>query len=135
MHYQMQIRSILKFFGMLVMAKFNRRMSRIRYNNGGEYTSNEWKNYCKFNGIETEPTVPYTPHQNGVEERMNLTLMNKARAMLYESGLKKDLWYEAIMCATYLTNRSPTFALKDENSGKIQTSKLKLQILIIQIDV
>lgn len=102
----------------MVKAKFGQSISRLRYDNGGEYTSNEFKDFCKSNGIEVEPTVAYTPHQNGVAERMNLTLMNKVRPMLYESGLNKELWNEAVMCATFLTNRSPTSALNGENSGK-----------------
>jgi transposase InsO family protein len=33
-------------------------------------------------GIRVELTMPYTPSQNGVAERLNRTLIIKARAML-----------------------------------------------------
>ncbi len=34
--------------------------------------------------------------------------------MLFEDGLTKTLWGEAVFTATYLTNRSPTTALPDK---------------------
>ena len=43
--------------------------------NGGEYTSKEFEDYLKKNGIRHERTVPKTPEQNGVAERMNRTLV------------------------------------------------------------
>lgn len=49
---------------------------------------------------------------------MNRTLMEKARSMLYESTLEKELWCEAVLCATYATNRSPTRAISGANVGK-----------------
>ena len=32
-------------------------------------------------GIARQNTTPYTPHQNGVAERMNKTLMERTRSM------------------------------------------------------
>ena len=43
----------------------------IRTDNGGEYLSGEFKTYLKSKGIRHELTVPHTPEQNGVAERMN----------------------------------------------------------------
>ena len=42
---------------------------------GSEYTSKEFEDYLKKNGICHECTVPKTPEQNGVAERMNRTLV------------------------------------------------------------
>lgn len=88
------------------------RIEKIRCDNGGEYSSNEMKNFCAMKGIVIEYTTPYDPELNGVAERMNRTLLEKARAMLTESSLAKFLWGEAIMTATYLANRSPTSSLE-----------------------
>lgn len=55
--------------------------------------------------------MPYTPEQNGVNERMNSTLVERARAMLQGSGVDKIFWEQAIQTAAYLVNRSPTNAL------------------------
>ena len=38
-----------------------RNIKVLRMDNGGEYTSNEFKNFCKGEGIKRELTTPYTP--------------------------------------------------------------------------
>ena len=53
--------------------------------NGGECTSKEFEDYLKKNGICHEHTVPKSPEQNGVAERMNWTLVETVRAMLSDS--------------------------------------------------
>jgi transposase InsO family protein len=40
----------------------------LRSDNGGEYTSKEFVNFCKDVGIKRELTTPYNPQQNGVAE-------------------------------------------------------------------
>ena len=70
--------------------------------------------FCGEKGISHEFTVPYCPQQNGVAERMNRTIMERARSMLYQVKLPLDFWAEACSRAVYLHNRSPTTALKDE---------------------
>ena len=86
----------------------------LRSDNGGEYTSNNFAKFCGEKGISHEFTVPYCPQQNGVAERMNRTIMERARSMLYQAKLPLDFWAEACSTAVYLHNRSPTTALKDE---------------------
>ena len=56
----------------------------LRTNNGGEYTSNEFMEYCSTEGINKEHTVPHTPQQNGVVERKNRTMVGVAKAMLLD---------------------------------------------------
>ena len=87
-------------------------LKTVRSDNGGEYTSNEFLSYCKqMTGIRHEFTNPYTPEQNGVSERYNRTVMEAARSMLYNANLPLSFWAEAVKCATYVRNRSPTSAL------------------------
>ena len=88
-----------------------RKLKTIRSDNGGEYTSQEFTNYLKDEGIHHEFTVPKTPEQNGVAERMNRTLQECVRTMLSESNLPKHFWAEALNTANYIKNRSPTNAL------------------------
>jgi transposase InsO family protein len=40
----------------------------LRIDNGGEFTSMEFENYCKEFGIDRHKTTTYTPQQNGVVE-------------------------------------------------------------------
>ena len=50
--------------------------------NGGEYTSGEFVEYLMSEGIRHELTVPKSPQQNGVAERLNRTLVEMTRFML-----------------------------------------------------
>jgi hypothetical protein len=103
-----------KQYEAMVNSHFERRISRLRCDNGREYLSNDMTKYLKSRGIQHELTIRYTPQQNGVAERMNRTLMERARCMLLGSKLEKCLWTEAILTAAYLVNRSPTSSLKDQ---------------------
>lgn len=68
-------------------------------------------------------TVPNRPQQNGIAERMNRTLDERARAMRLHVGLPKMFWTKSINMRTYLINRSPSVALEfelpeEKRSGK-----------------
>ena len=59
----------------------------LRTYNRGKLCRNEFKEFCKKCGIARKKTTPYTPQQNGFAERMNRTLMEKARSMLSSAGI------------------------------------------------
>ena len=88
------------------------KIKTLRSDNGGEYTSKEFEDDLKKNGIRHEHSVPKTPEQNGVAERMNQTLVETVRAMLSDSKLPKKFLAEALSTASYVRNRSPTTAVK-----------------------
>ncbi|KAE8664704.1 hypothetical protein F3Y22_tig00112738pilonHSYRG00095 [Hibiscus syriacus] len=87
------------------------KVKRLRSDNGGEYKNRRFRDFCANNGIKMETTVPMTPHQNGVAERMNRTMNERARSMMIHAGLPKFLWAEAINTAAYLINRGPSVPL------------------------
>ncbi|KAH9296250.1 hypothetical protein KI387_039838, partial [Taxus chinensis] len=58
-----------------------------------------------------ERTVPRTPQENGVAERMNRTIMERARSMRIHSGLPLQFWAEAVDTTVYLINRGPSSSL------------------------
>ena len=97
----------------MVTTLFSSKIKRFRCDNGREYLSNEMKEYFEKQGIQFEFTVPYTPQQNGVAERMNRTIAERARCMLLHANVSKNLWSEAVMAAVYVINRCPTTALKN----------------------
>ncbi|KAL5500530.1 hypothetical protein EMCRGX_G012108 [Ephydatia muelleri] len=82
----------------------------LRTDGGGEYISKEFKDFLKLKGIHHEMTVRDTPEQNGVAERMNRTLCESGRAMLFHAELSKGFWAEAINTAVYIRNRLITSA-------------------------
>ena len=92
------------------------RVRVIRTDNGGEYTSQPFNKLCTDKGIMHPFTNPYTSEQNGVSERLNRTLVESARSMLYHAKMPLKFWAESVNTAVYLRNRSPTSlsALKDK---------------------
>jgi len=58
----------------LVKNLTGQKVNVLRSDNGGEYTSKEFKDYLASKGIKHQLSIPGRPEQNGVAERMNLTL-------------------------------------------------------------
>jgi transposase InsO family protein len=85
----------------------------LRTNRGREFTSDKFKKYCSEHGIKRQWTTVYTPQQNRVSERKNMTLMNMVRSMLTGRCVPKRFWPEAVVWATYVINRSPTLSVKN----------------------
>jgi len=52
---------------------------------------------------------------NGVAERMNRTIISKARYMLSNARMNKRFWTEAANTTCYLVNRSPSISLNKKN--------------------
>ncbi len=88
----------------------------IRTDNGGEFISKKFKQFCKDNGIRQEFTIPHTPQQNGVAERGWRTIFEMARAMLKENNLGDEWWGRAIKTAAYIRNRCLTSATDEKKT-------------------
>jgi transposase len=58
--------------------------------NGGELCGKYFEKFYMQCGRACQNTTPYTPQQNGVVERMNWTLMDKARIMLDGVGVAQE---------------------------------------------
>lgn len=59
----------------------------LRSDRGGEFTTNEFNEFCDGSGIRRKLTTAYTPQQNGVAERRNRTIMNMVRCLLLEKNM------------------------------------------------
>ncbi|KAE8662902.1 Surfeit locus protein 2, putative isoform 3 [Hibiscus syriacus] len=79
--------------------------------------------FCANNGIKMETTVPMTPKQNGVAERMNRTLNERSGSMRIHVGLPKFLWSEAINTAAYLINSGPSVPLDGRMPEEVWSKK------------
>lgn len=88
----------------------SQKLSKLRCDNGGEYTDNQLKQWFRNKGIQMDITVPHSPQLNGKAERLNRTIIEKARSLIFDSGMSKDFWGEAARFAAFLLNRSPTEA-------------------------
>jgi transposase InsO family protein len=80
--------TIFKKFRALVEKSTGRSIKCLRTDNGGEFTSMEFDNYCKEFRIDRHKTTGYTPQQNGVFECMNMTLLERVRSILSNTNLQ-----------------------------------------------
>lgn len=67
--------------------------------------------------------MPKTPQHNGVAERMNRKICERARSMRIHADLSKSFWAEAVNASIYLINRGPSTAIdcklpEEEWTGK-----------------
>ncbi|KAJ8877368.1 hypothetical protein PR048_021822 [Dryococelus australis] len=65
-------------------SKWNSRVNKIRCDIGGEYVANELTDWCREREIKIDYDPSATPRLNGRVERLNRTLMEKMRALLFD---------------------------------------------------
>lgn len=95
----------------------------LRSDNGREYINNEFASFLRGEGIIHQKIVPYSPQQNGLAERANRSIVERARCLLADSKLPTRFWAEATATATYLINRSPASILKGRSPEEIWTKR------------
>ncbi|KAL0641599.1 hypothetical protein Bca4012_102628 [Brassica carinata] len=101
-------------FQIYVTNHYHAKIKILRSDNGGEYTSNAFKQHLSQYGILHQTSCPYTPQQNGVAERKNRHLMEVARSLMFQSNVPKRFWSDAVATACYLINRTPTKILNEK---------------------
>lgn len=94
-------------FKALIEPQYGRCIKCITTDNGGEYCSKRFEKFCAENGIIHQTTAPYSPQQNGIAERMNRTLMEMARAMMWHMHVNPEWWGEGVVAACHILNRDP----------------------------
>jgi len=95
-----------KSFKDLVENESDHKIKCLRSDRGGEFTSNEFFDFCEEHGIKREFSTTKTPQQNGVVERMNKMVQQMARAMLDESRTLTTFWGEAAFAAVVILNKT-----------------------------
>ena len=86
-----------------------------------EFCSEEFEEYLKDAGIIHQKTNVNTTQQNSLSERMNRSLVEKAICRIFDAGLHKKFWTEAINTYVYLKNRSVVTGLKDITPYEVWT--------------
>ncbi|PNW85445.1 hypothetical protein CHLRE_03g186800v5 [Chlamydomonas reinhardtii] len=80
----------------------------LRSDNGGEYHAEQLEQWLRERSTAHQFSAPYTPQQNGAAERLNRTLMERTRALLFEAVLPPSFWPEAVVHACHVRNLSPS---------------------------
>ena len=119
-----QVFSTFQKFLSMVENQYGRQLKSIRIDNGGEYVSHEFINFCDKRGIKRQLTAPYTPNQNGVAERINRMIREKVTYMLSMAGLTPSFWAEVAITAVHLINLSPSAPLDNQIPKELWTGKM-----------
>jgi transposase InsO family protein len=77
----------------------------LRSNNGGEFTSKEFMEYCSNHGIKRQFFIARTPQHNGAVERKKMTVQEMARTMLMDSKLTDIFWTQAVHTTVHIQIR------------------------------
>lgn len=93
-------------FKNLVETQMNKKVKILRSDNGTEYCNKRFENFCVESGIVHQKSCVYTPEQNGLAERFNRTIMERARCLLFDSKLSRCYWAESVLTAVKLINSS-----------------------------
>jgi hypothetical protein len=101
---------IVKFVEM-VETQYEKKIKIFRLDGGTEYGGAKLIAYLDARGTLLEPTVPYTPEQDGVAERSNRTLSERARTLCEDRGISLDLWPELLQGMIHVINRTATSAV------------------------
>ena len=114
-----EVAALLNEFKAFYENQWGERLKCIRSDNGKEFVNKKVNDICARSGIMHQRTVPYSPQQNGVAERMNRTVMEKARSMLHYKRIPTEWWAEAVCTAVYLINRSSNTSNLDVTSYEV----------------
>lgn len=118
-----EVFNIFKNFLSFVENQHGCKIKTLRTDNGTEYCNKQFDAFTAKHGILHQRTVPHTPEQNGVAERMNRTILEKVRCMLFDSNLSDSFWAEAATTAAYLINRIPCRGMTDETPEERWTKR------------
>ncbi|KAI7958937.1 hypothetical protein MJO28_002728 [Puccinia striiformis f. sp. tritici] len=83
-------------------------IKRIISDNGGEFKNIFFEDFCRSRGINHQFAPAYTPENNGVSERSNRAILDKARCLFAQANLSPRFWAEAVVTATDLCNLLPS---------------------------
>jgi hypothetical protein len=97
-----QFEAFLAFFE----RRYDCKIQVLRTDGGGEYANVDL--FCQQTGVQRQTTEANSPASNGKAERMNRTVFNMARCMIFNSGLPMRFWGDAVKYAAYVLNRSPS---------------------------
>jgi transposase InsO family protein len=125
-----QTHEILKKFLRRVQNEFGLRIKKIRSDNGTEFKNSQTEGFLEEEGIKHEFSSPYTPQQNGVVERKNITLMNMARTMLEEYKTSDQFWAKVINTACYSINRLYLHQILKKTSYELLTGKIPMFLIL-----
>jgi transposase InsO family protein len=94
-----------KIYKEMVENEMDSRIKCLRYDNGGEFTSKEFMDYCSSHGIKRKFFIARTLQHNGVVERKKKTVQEMARTMIMDSKLTDIFWTQVVHTTVHIQNK------------------------------
>jgi hypothetical protein len=94
-----------KIYEEMVENEMDSRIKCLRSDNGGEFTSKEFMDYCSSHGIKNQFFVSRTPQWNGVVERKNRIVQEMTLTMLMDSKLTFIFCTQTMHTTFHIQNR------------------------------
>lgn len=114
-----QVFECFKKFKALVENQTDKKIKIFRSDGGKEYDNHQFRDLFEQEGVAHQKTAPFNPEQYGLAERMNRSIMEKVRCMLYGASLSKDFWAEAVKYAVDVINVLPNAANRENCPDEI----------------
>jgi transposase InsO family protein len=99
-----ETQDVLKKFLKRTQNNFDAKIKRIRSHNDTEFKNTQVEDFLDEEDIKHGFLVSYTPQQNGMAKRKNITLIEMTRTMLDEYKTSDRFWAKAINTACHATN-------------------------------
>lgn len=100
----------------VMMNLTGKKVKKVRCDNGREYLNRRFYKFAREKGFRIRPGPPRTSQLNGVAERYNRTIMNRARCLRAEAKMPKQYWPEAVKTAAGLGNRLLTNTMEEDKT-------------------
>ncbi|XP_022944047.1 uncharacterized protein LOC111448597 [Cucurbita moschata] len=94
-----ETRVVFKKFKISVEVEKGKKIKSFRTDRGGEFVSTTFKDYDENEDMKRFFTAPFSPHQNGVVERRNRTVVEMTRCMLKSKEMPAKL-----LCLAHANN-------------------------------
>lgn len=114
--------NILNFI-VAVELQYGWKVRALRSDRGGEFVNDALARKLFEHGIRHELTTTYTPQLNGVAERVNRALMDRAMCMVLQSNHGKMFWSDDIRYAAVIINRLPRQTLGEKFPYEVSFGK------------
>ena len=101
----------------------SRNLRCLRTNNGLEFCGEKFSNFYGNQGIVWHRTVKSMPQQNGLVERINRTILERAKCMLINARLLAKFWTEVVNTTCHLINKCLSSAINFKTPQEVWTSK------------
>jgi len=115
LHHKSETFACFVKFKCLVENLISKKIKAFQSNGGGDFTSNQFKEFLSTNGIIHRIFCPYTAQQNGLAKRKQRHIVETGLTLLAQSKLSLKHWVDACNTTVYLINRLPTLVLKHQS--------------------